>query len=117
MRLLTKAALLVQRRRSLSHEYGCGPIPEGQTGTAPITMFRHALLHHFQLTLFSKLPLKPMTLIEDVRTSLGVSPSPRSPLGRCVVQGTHSICAFPASRLPSSPAQVLPQNGLTVRPD
>ena len=84
----------MQRRKPLSHEYGCGPVPEGQTGTAPITMFRHALLHHFQLTLFSKLPLKPMTLIEDVRTSLGVSPSPRNLHGRCAVLGTHSIGAI-----------------------
>ena len=56
----------------MSHQYGMGPLSEGQTGTAPITMFRHPLLHHFQLTLFSKLPLKPMTTLADVRYSMAV---------------------------------------------
>lgn len=64
--------LAAQARGPIEHQFGMGPIAPGQTGTAPITMFRHPLLHHFQVTLFSKLPLKPMTTLEDVRYSMAV---------------------------------------------
>ena len=70
----------------MAHQFGMGPIAEGQTGTAPITMFRHRLLHHFQVSLFSKLPLRPMTRLEDVRMHLVVRPR-WPPAACCLLPG------------------------------
>lgn len=55
----------------MRHQFGCGPLAPGEQ-PAPVSIFRHRLLHHFVLTLFSKLPSEPITTKEAIRSSLMV---------------------------------------------
>jgi predicted Zn-dependent peptidase len=49
-------------RPPVVHQWGCGPAPP-----APVSIFRHRLLQLFQLSVFCKLPIRPMTTMDDLR--------------------------------------------------
>lgn len=70
-RLTCKCCMHAQLRPPVEHRFGRGPLtPDEQP--APISVFRHRLLHHFSLTLFCKLPVEPISTMEDTRYSLMV---------------------------------------------
>ncbi len=64
-------------RRPVEHQWGCGtalhpaPVAGGagphRGGAAPVSVFRHRLLQLFQLSIFCKLPIRPMTTLKDLR--------------------------------------------------
>ncbi|KAK9797772.1 hypothetical protein WJX73_010222 [Symbiochloris irregularis] len=58
-------------RPPVEHEWGVGPLPPNYQ-PAPVSIFRHRLLHDFQLTLFCKLPAEPVVTKEDTRYTLMV---------------------------------------------
>ena len=51
-----------------------------------MSVFRHRLLHHFQLTIFCKLPAEPIVTQEDIRYSLMVWMALRSDKPAVVLQ-------------------------------
>lgn len=53
-------------RPPVEHQWGCGPLLHGNR-PAPISIFRHRLLQLFQLSVFCKLPIRPMTTMQDLR--------------------------------------------------
>ena len=53
-------------RPPVVHNYGCGPMRPGE-GATKVNIFRHHLLQSFQLNVFCKLPLVPVTTLEGLR--------------------------------------------------
>lgn len=53
-------------RPPVEHQWGCGPLL-GAGKPAPVSIFRHRLLQLFQLSVFCKLPIQPMTTLYDLR--------------------------------------------------
>jgi predicted Zn-dependent peptidase len=53
-------------RPPVDHQWGCGPPLRGPS-SAPVSIFRHRLLQLFQVSVFCKLPIRPMTKMEDLR--------------------------------------------------
>lgn len=56
----------LQHRPPVEHQWGCGPLTHGGR-VAPVSIFRHRLLQLFQLSLFCKLPVRPMAAMDDLR--------------------------------------------------
>jgi len=59
----------LQIRPPVEHQWGCGPLVHA-VPPAPVSVFRHRLLQLFQLSVFSKLPILPMTTMHDLRQGL-----------------------------------------------
>lgn len=57
---------MVQVRPPVQHHFGCGPLAPGEE-RAGVAIFRHRLLQHFMLSLFCKLPVRPLRTARDVR--------------------------------------------------
>ena len=57
-----------QVRPPVEHQWGCTS-PAVHTGPphAPVSVFRHRLLQLFQLSIFCKLPVLPISTLEDLR--------------------------------------------------
>lgn len=53
-------------RPPVEHQWGCGSPLHGAP-PAPVSIFRHRLLQLFQLSVFCKLPIRPMTKMADIR--------------------------------------------------
>jgi hypothetical protein len=53
-------------RPPVVHNYGCGPMRPDE-GSTKVNIFRHHLLQSFQLNVFCKLPLVPVTTLEGLR--------------------------------------------------
>lgn len=53
-------------RPPVEHKFGYGPLAPGEQ-SAPVSVFRHPLLQHFQLSIFCKLPVRPMVSMSDLR--------------------------------------------------
>ena len=56
-----------QIRPPVEHQWGCGTQLVHGAPPAPVSLFRHRLLQLFQLSVFCKLPIRPMTTMHDLR--------------------------------------------------
>ena len=54
-------------RPPVEHQWGCSSPPVHGTPHAPVSVFRHRLLQLFQLSIFCKLPVLPVSTLEDLR--------------------------------------------------
>lgn len=59
-------------RPPVDHQWGCFPTQPSYPRPTPISVFRHRLLQLFQLSIFCKLPIQPMTTMEDLRRAFMV---------------------------------------------
>lgn len=60
-----------QIRPPVEHQWGCGGQLVHASAAAPVSVFRHRLLQLFQLSVFCKLPIRPMTTMHDLRWGRG----------------------------------------------
>lgn len=59
-------------RPPVDHQWGCFPTQSSFPRPTPISVFRHRLLQLFQLSIFCKLPIQPMTTMQDLRRAFMV---------------------------------------------
>lgn len=62
------ASFFLQVRPPVEHQWGCSsPAVHAGPPHAPVSVFRHRLLQLFQLSIFCKLPVLPISTLEDLR--------------------------------------------------
>lgn len=54
-----------QKLPNAEHRWGAGPLQGAEEPV--VAVFRHRLLQQFMLTIFSKLPVQPVTTMRDLR--------------------------------------------------
>ncbi|GMH43786.1 hypothetical protein BSKO_11720 [Bryopsis sp. KO-2023] len=57
-------------RPPVEHVMGCGPLSDGENPMVPVSIFRHPLLQHFMLSVFCKLPVRPIRTRENLKEML-----------------------------------------------
>lgn len=58
-------------RPPVEHQWGCGRVLHSGK-PAPVSIFKHRLLQTFQLSVFCKVPVRPMTTMQDLRRAFMV---------------------------------------------
>ncbi|KAG7669392.1 hypothetical protein Ndes2526B_g05713 [Nannochloris sp. 'desiccata'] len=58
-------------RPPVEHQWGCGRVLHAGK-PAPVSIFRHRLLQTFQLSVFCKVPVRPMSTMQDLRRAFMV---------------------------------------------
>lgn len=89
---------LLQIRPPVEHQWGCGQQLVHAPAPAPVSVFRHRLLQLFQLSVFCKLPIRPMTTMHDLRCA-GAGHASRAGMAQVLAEGwaarhnPHALCA------------------------
>ncbi len=62
----------LQKLPNVEHRWGSGPLAAAEQPV--VAVFRHRLLQQFMLSIFSKLPVQPVTRMRDLRCAPGLPP-------------------------------------------
>ena len=97
----------------MEHQWGCSsqPVHGGPASGAPVSVFRHRLLQLFQLSIFCKLPVLPISTLDGLRRGFMVrillsvlqfrvngryveANPPFTGIGESVAAGTHATAVW-----------------------
>lgn len=103
---------VLQVRPPVEHQWGCTASPvHGGGQHAPVSVFRHRLLQLFQLSIFCKLPVLPISTLEDLRWACWCGCGRVAGVG-AVLKWGRAVVALPTStswRTPVAPEPHTPK--------